>query len=113
MRPASLLICCAPSPTADSQALEDWLAGVVAGLGSGCAVLFRAQEANLSDGGPAAEQGSSREQQVFFLGILDQSPIDAPRVAELVGEMRLLGMNPTVFHPGPLPMVHQGPANVF
>ena len=113
MRPANLLISCVPAPTADGQALEDWLAGVVAGLSPEGAVLFRAQEADLGKGGPAAEQGASREQQVFFLGILDQSPIDAPRLAELVAEMRLLGLNPTVFRPGPLPMAHQGLANVF
>ena len=114
MRSAGLLVSCASPPSANGRELEDWLAATIARFGPEQAVLYRALEEGVVDRDQEErDQAPSRPEKVWFLSISGQAATDSPRMTELLAEMRLLGLNPTAFHPGPLPMAHQGVANVF
>jgi hypothetical protein len=102
MNPAGLLIFCFSKPSADCRELEDWLARTMARFGPEETLLYR-----------AVEEGAERSDGVWFLSLSSKTAADSPRVGELLAEMRLLGLSPTVFHPRPLPMSSPGAASVF
>jgi hypothetical protein len=104
MIPAGLLISCCSAPSAKGRELEDWLAQTMARFGPKEAVLYRALEEGATD---------ARPDKIWFLSISSQAAVDSRRVAELLAEMRLLGLNPAVFHPRPLPVPSPGAASVF
>jgi hypothetical protein len=114
MSPAGLLISCVSSPSANGRGLEGWLAATIARFGPEQAVLYRALEEGAVDRDrDQPDQAPARSEKLWFLSISGHAAADSPGMAELLTEMRVLGLNPTAFHPGPLPMAHQGLANVF
>ncbi len=110
MSTASLLICCTSPQPARGQELEEWLRGAMARFGSQEAGLYRARAEQPPDreGGPT-EQG----ERMWFLAILGNRAASSSELAELLAEMRLLGLSPTVFHPGPLPVAPRDLASFF
>jgi hypothetical protein len=114
MSPASLLIWCVNSAAANGPELEEWLVGAAARFGSEGMGLYRAPEEGPSERDvDQPRQGLGRADGIWLLAVYDKSALDSSRLAELLAEMRLLGLSPVVFRPGPLPMAHQGIANVF
>jgi hypothetical protein len=103
---SGVLISCISSPSASVEELEGWLAGAVARLGLDEAALYRVVKASPADQEPGQPQaGWARGERAWLLSISGAFTADDSSIRGLVGEMRLLGLEPTVFRAGPLPMV--------
>jgi len=101
----SVLIVCA-SPAARVDELDDWLEKMATELDCNQATLYR------SGGCDGHDRDASHVDGVWFLALSD-AVATVPRIRGLVAEMRLLGLRPVVYHPGPLPRANEGLARVF
>jgi hypothetical protein len=110
MSSPSLLICCTSPHPDRGQELEDWLEGAVARFGCEEIGLYR----TLREGPIRAEDPTAgRPDGMWFLVVLGRSAVDSAALAEVVAEMRLLGLSPTIFHPGPMGIAPRDLASFF
>jgi hypothetical protein len=94
--PSLLIECTSPHPGRGAE-LEDWLQGAVARLGCERIGLYRARrEDRVGPKDPRADQPG----RVWFLAVVAESAIGSAALDELVAEMRLLGLSPTIFRQG-------------
>ena len=99
-----LIVCACPAPRVDE--LGDWLDKTANELDSDQATLYRA------GGCEGHDRDGSDADGVWFLALSD-AVATAPRIRDLVAEMRLLGLGPVIYRPGSLPRAYEGLARVF
>ncbi|MQA73121.1 MAG: hypothetical protein GEU88_01995 [Solirubrobacterales bacterium] len=98
MGDARLLIRCDCAPRASEHDLDRWLAQRVRGLSAVAATLYRAGAGRRAGGCERASDAERARAWVIELGDGDAEPA---QFSELLGEMRLLGLRPTVFRDDP------------